>query len=171
MQYDVQISELIDGEEVIKEENEIFIEDSYVTPEPPSIVLNYTEDMPEFQTQEMNEVTQQQATFYIDIKCLKAHIILQIDDSVGRGTYNLSDLAVKLAFDKKDSHVPEEHMNFQSSFGINGGHSPFWSEWTCCRPVVNIQSRQRVRVSPRIELEYRKCWKDFCSRKQTFKFF
>nr|XP_039247597.1 uncharacterized protein LOC120325542 [Styela clava] len=37
-----------------------------------------------------------------------------------------------------------------------------WSKWTCCRQIVNIQSRERIVQAPRIEMEYKKCNTSYC---------
>lgn len=37
-----------------------------------------------------------------------------------------------------------------------------WSEWTCCRRVVNLRSRERIVTAPRIKVEYQKCGSQYC---------
>lgn len=81
---------------------------------------------------------------------------------MGRETYNLTALELAAAFGKEEPHIPEEHMNFQFAFGMDSIGNQQWSQWTCCRSALKIKSRKRT-IGTRIELEYSKCWNQYCA--------
>nr|XP_039247595.1 uncharacterized protein LOC120325541 isoform X1 [Styela clava] len=137
LSYDVVVSELSDDKEINKVEQEIYIDEVYMlTTTPPVIEMVYEEDLEKENS--FNET-----------------------EFVGRSNYNLTAEEFELAFGK-EGHFPEEHMNFDLGFGAGLVNSKDWSSWTCCRPVLNIRSRERVRQVPRIEMEYKKCSDGYC---------
>lgn len=52
----------------------------------------------------------------------------------------------------------------KSSFGFDVAaiNPTRWSSWSCCRRIVNLQSRERMLQAPRIQVEYRQCTSNYC---------
>lgn len=93
-----------------------------------------------------------------------------MEDFVGRQIYNLSEPVIDGYFDKVGGIIIDEHAVFSLSSGNRGRlrASSEWTEWTCCRQVVKIQSRERILPERKIDMQYKPCDGNYCLRESIY---